>query len=668
MVAVQSQAQTGPVVNAMSGLCLQVNGTVAAGSRLQTATCVPGSAKQTFTRTNTNELRINGNLCVDAYGGGKQAAEVGLWTCQGSLNERWGPNNGWLITENNFCMAVDGGNRNPGTRIIAYSCLNDNSQKWSLPGGTPAPAPAPPANSGLASGNTAIMQMIASAYPADFGRPARQDEIAYWGSQRANDPRVASRAGFLQNNIAFLRSNQPERRAMIQAAYQQVWGIAVQVGSKEMNYWEPIVTNGRIVFSNLRQINDSFKSANPTYRPGQVPATKLSRPYSVLDAESGSFLDQLIAMLNPPAVIPPGPVAFPPASVKPRMRIPNPSGVSGPFAIAATSDQRPDLSFCLDVTSLTAGTPAIAAQCHNETQLWNLDSGTNRITLASNSNLCLDGGDKPWHIDPRHKVPVVNTCNGSRNQQWYVGMIAGARAGAPYTDDHWHLPAPTGQIQNIGTSACLNLEGAKTDTRNPNTVIMFDCYTLNDRSTRPWNTIWGAGHLMNSGAVYIFSRKNSPPLAGHTGWAVELADGSWLAGTYDGSEMVDGPGIVNKGHNNDAWRHRFTSEADLRQWYLEGRVRGSYPGDNIAPQMGYDQYMKWEFTGLLNSAAVFALEAQSWDWGYGLLGNNCADVTYKVLKAYGWSGLSSLADQRVLAPNDWFRNVLGGTKPFDLHR
>src|SRR3954451_10748380 len=94
ILAFAAQAQTGHVVSG-SNLCLQVNGPLASGSRLQAATCST-SPNQNFTRTATNELRINGNLCVDAYGGGKQAAEVGLWTCQGSMNERWTPNNGWL--------------------------------------------------------------------------------------------------------------------------------------------------------------------------------------------------------------------------------------------------------------------------------------------------------------------------------------------------------------------------------------------------------------------------------------------------------------------------------------------------------------------------------------------------------------------------------------------
>jgi Ricin-type beta-trefoil lectin domain. len=66
-----AHAQSGQMVNAMDGLCLQVNGPIAAGSRLQIATCT-GTPNQLFTKTAANELRMNGNLCVDAYGGGSR--------------------------------------------------------------------------------------------------------------------------------------------------------------------------------------------------------------------------------------------------------------------------------------------------------------------------------------------------------------------------------------------------------------------------------------------------------------------------------------------------------------------------------------------------------------------------------------------------------------------
>lgn len=221
--AAPAHAQTGQIVNAADGLCLQVNGAVAANSRLQTARCVANAANQTFTRTASNELRIAGSLCVDAYGGGKQAAEVGLWGCQGSPNERWAPNNGFLVTENNFCMAVDGGNRAPGTRIIVYTCINDPSQKWSGPAPARAPAPAPvapptpppaPVTPRPAPAPTVALDPgnLSSACQMLFGRDCSVEENAYVrGAPAAN---WVSR----ESIMAFLRTREVVGSASIRDA------------------------------------------------------------------------------------------------------------------------------------------------------------------------------------------------------------------------------------------------------------------------------------------------------------------------------------------------------------------------------------------------------------------------------------------------------------------
>src|SRR5205823_2126414 len=121
------------------------------------------------------------------------------------------------------------------------------------------------------------------------------------------------------------------------------------------------------------------------------------------------------------------------------------------------------------------------------------------------------------------------------------------------------------------------------------------------------------------------------PLAGHTGWGVELGDGSWLAGTFDGPEMEDGPGIVKKGHNNDSWRHRFTgptAEADMRNWFLRGETGKVDAQGRDMPQVGYDQYMEGGQNGLGDKGGGFAFEGEALDWGYGVVGKNWADFTY----------------------------------------
>jgi hypothetical protein len=975
-----ARAQTGQVVNGY-GLCLQVTGAVASGSRVQSANCVPNAANQTFTRTAINELRISGTLCVDAYGGGKQAAEVGLWTCQNSPNERWAPNNGFLVTENNFCLAVDGGNRTPGTRVIVYSCMNDPSQKWTGPaaarppvtsapppaprptpvappvanptamldpgnlssacqmlfgrdcssdetayvrgappsnwvsrdavmaflrarevvsspsirdaivtraadltygagaqicteawtylrasftpnatnvigtswnsfqqlyysmngqpamlpavvnnqckgaapkvpgtafdttvaqnacqsmlgrvcqsaetaqlgsavggnnlaamqnyirdkwisaspsykdavilaaytaamgagknicteemndlrarfatnpqpgvswsgfgnlaaasGGQPAlvqsrsslcvappPPPAPvPTAAGPVSQNAALMSMISNSYVTDFGRAARADELSYWGSMKTNDSRVATRDAFLRNDIAFLKSSQPERQAMIQAAYRATWGVTIALTSTEMKFWEPRAAQGQIVYSGLKNANDAVKATNPTYVPGQPLKAAMNQPggYSLqgiqdpfvaawrtlatlLQTDYASLATNLTTPSQYSGPTPPAAASLPPAvSPLPAMRIPNPRGIAGPFVIATTYHENPSQSFCLDTGSWASGSPVVAVPCHGgDSQLFNMNA-SGQIYLARTPNgqsLCLDGGDKPWGIDPRKKQVVLNTCsNQSTTQQWYGGTIPGMTDGIPGVNAYWpdnRQNSGMGQIQNRGNGYCIDLANGATGASNP--VIAYDCVPLSIGNPRPWNQVWGAGHIMTTGAAYLFMRYNPPMPAGHVGWGIQLADGSWEGGTMDGAETgavqlliwnLSTPGAVAKGDNNYAWRHHFATEQALRDFFLHGNVT-----DTTSTNNHYDRYWKVQLSGgVINTAAVFSLESQSWDWGYGVLGNNCMDITYKILRAYGWN-LAEPAhsgDLQQYAPKNWFTQVVGSPDPLWLH-
>ncbi len=956
-----AQAQTGPVVNGF-GLCLQVNGAIASGSRLQSANCVPNAPNQTFTRTALNELRIAGTLCVDAYGGGKQAAEVGLWTCQNSLNERWAPNNGFLVTENNFCLAVDGGNRTSGTRIIVYNCLNDPSQKWTGPTAAkapvtaPAPAPvtqpaatldpgnlssacqmlfgrdcstdenayvrgAPPANwvsrdaimaflrarevvsspgirdaivtravdltygagaqicteawtyfrasfttnasnpigtswnsfqqlyysmngqpamlpavinaqckgaapkvpgtafdtnvaqnacqtmlgrvcqaaetaqlsSGVGGNNLAAMQnfirdrwisaspaykdnvilaayaavmgagksicteemtdlrarfattpqpgitwsgystlaapaggqpalvqarstlcvppapakissatlsMIANQYVADFGRQPTPAETTYWASVAPTDPRVASAAAFQTNDKTYLQSSQAERQALITRAYQATWGVAIPANSKEMQFWDPIVAKGQVLYSGIKRVNDQLKTANPTYKPGQAPAAKLVAPatYSLAGVEDGALgwvMSPLLGTLNfaftvvatvpsmnyvigqfnsdtgmngppPPAQASPYPTPLGRPAMRTTVGSIADGGLSGPFIIATTNHEDPTRSFCLDTQSWDAGSPVVAVPCHGgDSQLFMFIGY--QIMPAKNAKsltLCLDGVNKPKQL-------LLNQCTGtSKTQQWYVNTIPGIN-GASLTDA-WTATNPNmkskGQIQNIGNGGCIDLANGATGPVNP--VITYDCASWGNQNPRQWNQVWGAGHIMQSGGAYIFFRYNPPGPAGHVAWGLQLADGTWEAGGFDGPEASAlfnwTLGIVNKDGDNGAFRQHFPTEKAMIDFFSVNSAPTGRPGAFFH----YDRYYRWPLTGTLNTAAVLSLEAQSWEWGYGVFGNNCMDITFKILRAYGFSSLlepSHINDLKEFAPKTWFQHVLNGTEPLWLH-
>ena len=286
------------------------------------------------------------------------------------------------------------------------------------------------------------------------------------------------------------------------------------------------------------------------------------------------------------------------------------------------------------------------------------DQGHIAMSLNPNGSMCLDGGKN------RAGQPVyIAPCNNSAAQSWYTATIPGVLKNRT-VDGEWMQRSSLGQIQNRANGLCIDIEGARTDLSRGNSVVLYGCQPIYfdpspswaiRNKERPWNQVWGAGHVMNNGAAYVFQRNNPPVLAGHVAWAVQLVDGQWLAGAVDGTLGA----IVNKGENNHTFKRLFRTEAELREFFLHG--------DNAHPFQPYDRYMRWGVNGKVNTAAVFSLEAQSGDWGYGVLGNNCMDQTFKILKVYGLN-LQSPAETKKTFPVDWFNTILAGTQPFQLRR
>jgi hypothetical protein len=235
-------------------------------------------------------------------------------------------------------------------------------------------------------------------------------------------------------------------------------------------------------------------------------------------------------------------------------------------------------------------------------------------------------------------------------------------------DNYWGNGAnyaSNGQIQNKSNGMCINLSGGNT---NPvNDVIAYPCTTVAVASAapplgriRPWNEVWGAGTVTSTGAAYIFARF-TPPLfgkaIGHVAWAVQLADGSWEGGAWDGPELSNGftIAVIGVAYNNNAWRHHFANEDDVRKYFLLNECF-----DGLSEHNPYDQYIRVPVTSLpntlsVNTAAVFSLESQSWDWGYGVAGNNCMNIVYGILRAYGWN--LPAPSPLVPYPINWFKNV-----------
>lgn len=528
-----------------------------------------------------------------------------------------------------------------------------------------------------AAAGQAVCTAAATALGNAFSANAANTQSGLWNSYTQLAPIIS---GVLKGQCAAPPPPPPVTYltpAQLNPAYVAVWGALWTFEPVAMMTNCPASTGAS---SCVRSALASYVAAkgaatlNPLIQPvftqvmGFAPnSTQLSTLAGVF-GRNWSGADDLATYLNGTKASWLNPVPAP--TPLPSLAIPNSAGVNGPFVIAATWDQQPNISLCLDTGSWTSGAALVAHGCTGgNSQLFSFDS-SNRIVMSANPQgaLCITAGAN------QGDAATLTNCGAGLNQQWYVSVIPGlASKGTDNANQAAVLAARNqtinsgapllysgGQIQNIGNNFCLDIKGAATNVNVGNPVISFGCQPISGNTARPWNQVWGVGHYMNNGSVYIFSRRNVPPLVGHVGWAVQLADGSWEAGAWDGLSVP----IVNKGYFNGAYRVRFATEAQMRQYFgtgIDPQGRPATPHIQV-----YNEYMKYNIGTPVNSAAVFSLESESWDWGYGVTGNNCADVTYKILKAYGWSNLPSLSDMQVLAPNDWFDKLLGSNKPYLL--
>jgi hypothetical protein len=275
--------------------------------------------------------------------------------------------------------------------------------------------------------NSATFSMISNAYPADFGRPATQAELNYWASVPLTDSRVQTRVAIQQNDIAYLRGNAAERQRMILQAYGQTWNITLPIASPEFKYWDSV---GQLTYTDVQRALAQIKNANPNYRPGQNPPMKFNMPprqynlastdvplldaFALIGALYKKIGDDALGVVNAPLG---GVISIPPDPPLPAMTSPRPPpSLGGPFVLASTPYQHPDLSFCLDTGSFNPGSPVVAALCHGgNSQLFATDA-SNHIFMTNNpqGTLCLDSGDKPWPGDPRYKQLVLNPCTPPR--------------------------------------------------------------------------------------------------------------------------------------------------------------------------------------------------------------------------------------------------------------
>ena len=175
------------------------------------------------------------------------------------------------------------------------------------------------------------------------------------------------------------------------------------------------------------------------------------------------------------------------------------------------------------------------------------------------------------------------------------------------------------------------------------------------------------------GWAIAISRANPAPMGlGHVGWAVQMADGSFLAGATEafdaGPHWYEG-GYIAAGQPNDAWTLGWLkTQADMLAIFANPKLIPAGAGTRYVPA----SYNWWR--GYLvenpNYEAAKSVGDNNRNKGWAFPGNTCLDHVTDVLAAYGvpWQKLGGQpADgmpwkQTHWVPVDWLNNWNVGTR------
>ncbi|MGC5540110.1 endo-1,4-beta-xylanase [Streptomyces griseus] len=126
-------AGSGQIKGVASNRCLDVpNGSTADGTQLQLWDC-GSSANQQWVATDSGELRVYGDKCLDAAGTGN-GSKVQIYSCWGGDNQKWRVNSDGSIVgvQSGLCLDAVGTGTANGTQVQLYSCSNGSNQRWTL--------------------------------------------------------------------------------------------------------------------------------------------------------------------------------------------------------------------------------------------------------------------------------------------------------------------------------------------------------------------------------------------------------------------------------------------------------------------------------------------------------------------------------------------------------
>ncbi|WP_229352393.1 ricin-type beta-trefoil lectin domain protein [Streptomyces sp. UNOB3_S3] len=92
-----------------------------------------GGNNQKWTYTADKELRVFGDMCLDAAGGGTEGGTpLIIWSCNGGANQKWNLNADGSITgvPSNLCVDVSHEATENGSPVGLWYCNGGNHQKW----------------------------------------------------------------------------------------------------------------------------------------------------------------------------------------------------------------------------------------------------------------------------------------------------------------------------------------------------------------------------------------------------------------------------------------------------------------------------------------------------------------------------------------------------------
>lgn len=127
-------SSTNSLKGADSGRCIDVEGGKPRSAAKIVIFDCHGAANQLWTEWPNGELRVFGNLCLDAaYQGTENDTQVIAWPCNGQLNQQWTfePDGTIKGVQSGLCLDVRGAATTNGSPLILWDCHdNAGNQRW----------------------------------------------------------------------------------------------------------------------------------------------------------------------------------------------------------------------------------------------------------------------------------------------------------------------------------------------------------------------------------------------------------------------------------------------------------------------------------------------------------------------------------------------------------